>query len=87
MIKSETKDRVARIRFDRLDKKNAITVEMYPMLGNALAAADADPQVRAILLHGTAECFTAGNDVADFLNAPRERGASRRAPSSIRCRT
>jgi enoyl-CoA hydratase/carnithine racemase len=68
---------VARIRFDRIDKKNAITAEMYPMLANALAAADADPQVRAVLLHGTAECFTAGNDVGDFLNrvTPAEAGA------------
>ena len=76
MIRSETKDRVARVRFDRVDKKNAITVEMYAQLGAALAAADADPQARAVLLHGTADCFTAGNDVADFLNAPREPGAS-----------
>jgi enoyl-CoA hydratase/carnithine racemase len=76
LIRSETKDRVACIRFDRLEKKNAITVEMYPMLGNALAAAEADPQVRAVLLHGTAECFTAGNDVGDFLNTPRRPGSS-----------
>ena len=69
-------DRVARIRFDRLDKKNAITVEMYAQLGAALAAADADPKARAVFLHGTADCFTAGNDVADFLNAPRNPGAS-----------
>ena len=68
--------RVARVRFDRIDKKNAITAEMYPMLGNALAAADADPQVRAVLLHGTAECFTAGNDVGDFVNKPRKPGSS-----------
>ncbi|HJT62240.1 MAG TPA: enoyl-CoA hydratase [Burkholderiales bacterium] len=68
MIKSETRERVARIRFDRLDKKNAITAQMYGQLGSALAAADADPQVRAVLLSGSAECFTAGNDVADFLN-------------------
>ena len=34
------------------------------------------PQVRAVLLSGTAECFTAGNDVADFLNAPRQPGSS-----------
>src|SRR5688572_21067653 len=45
---------------------------MYAQLGSALAAADADPQVRAVLLSGSAECFTAGNDVADFLNAPRQ---------------
>lgn len=70
MIKSETRDRVARIRFDRLDKKNAITREMYTQLAAALSAADADDQVRAILLHGTAECFTAGNDVNDFLKGP-----------------
>lgn len=76
MIKSETAGRVARIRFDRLDKKNAITAAMYAMLGSALAAADADPQVRAVLLSGSAECFTAGNDVADFLNAPRQPGSS-----------
>jgi enoyl-CoA hydratase/carnithine racemase len=76
LIKSETAERVARIRFDRLDKKNAITAQMYAQLGSALAAADADPQVRAVLLAGTAECFTAGNDVADFLNAPRQPGSS-----------
>ena len=76
MIRSETTQRVARVRFDRLDKKNAITVEMYAQLGAALAAAEADAQVRAVLLHGSADCFTAGNDVADFLNAPRNPGAS-----------
>jgi enoyl-CoA hydratase/carnithine racemase len=76
LIKSETKDRVARVRFDRLDKKNAITVQMYAQLGAALAAAEADPQVRSVLLHGSADCFTAGNDVADFLKAPRDAGSS-----------
>jgi enoyl-CoA hydratase/carnithine racemase len=76
LIRSETRDSVARVRFDRLDKKNAITVEMYAQLGAALAAADDDAQVRAVLLRGSAECFTAGNDVADFLTAPREPGAS-----------
>ncbi len=70
MIKSETAGSVARIRFERLDKKNAITREMYTQLALALAAADADDSVRAVLLCGTAECFTAGNDVNDFLKGP-----------------
>jgi enoyl-CoA hydratase/carnithine racemase len=64
-------DRVARIRFDRAEKKNAFTGEMYIDLAKALAAADADPHARAILLHGSADCFTAGNDIGDFLK-PRE---------------
>lgn len=70
MIKSETAGSVARIRFERLDKKNAITREMYTQLAQALAAADADDSVRAVLLCGSTECFTAGNDVNDFLKGP-----------------
>ncbi len=70
MIRSETAGRVARVRFDRPGKKNAITAEMYTQLAEALAAADADREVRAILLHGSAECFTAGNDIGDFLERP-----------------
>ena len=70
MIKSEISGRVARIRFDRLDKMNAITRDMYTQLAQALAAADANPEVRVLLLQGTAECFTAGNDINDFLKGP-----------------
>jgi enoyl-CoA hydratase/carnithine racemase len=76
LIRSENRDRIARIRFDRPEKKNAITADMYTQLSDALAKADADPDVRAVLLHGTAECFTAGNDVADFLKrAPGGEGS------------
>jgi enoyl-CoA hydratase/carnithine racemase len=82
LITSETSDRVARIRFDRLDKKNAITAQMYAQLGSALAAADADAQVRVVLLSGSAECFTAGNDVADFLNRAIPAEAGTRQPGS-----
>ena len=70
MIRSETRDRVARIALDRLDKKNALNAEMYAQLGAALAAADRDAQVRAVLLHGAADCFCSGNDVGDFLKRP-----------------
>ena len=40
---------------------------MYRQLGDALAAAADAQDVRAVLLHGTRECFSAGNDLADFL--------------------
>jgi enoyl-CoA hydratase/carnithine racemase len=61
---------VARIELARLEKKNAITTEMYVQLAEALAAADADREVRAVLLHGSRDCFTAGNDLSDFLKRP-----------------
>lgn len=70
MILAKIEDRIARVELARPEKKNALTAEMYKQLAAALAAADADPQARAILLHGTQDCFTAGNDLHDFLNRP-----------------
>ena len=61
MIRSESAAGVARVRFDRLEKKNAITTQMYLQLAEALAAADADASVHAILLHGSADCFTSSS--------------------------
>lgn len=68
----ETKDRITRIELARTDKKNALTGEMYDQMASAIAHADADPQVRCVLIHGTPECFCAGNDISDFVS----RGAS-----------
>ena len=73
MVRAESLDGIARITLDRPDKKNAFTAEMYRQLGAALASADADAAVRAVLLNGTRECFSAGNDLADFLK-PRAAG-------------
>jgi enoyl-CoA hydratase/carnithine racemase len=70
LVLSDVEGRVARIVLNRPDKKNALTAEMYRQLGEALAAADGDARVRALLLHGSAECFTAGNDLGDFLQRP-----------------
>lgn len=69
-IKTEVRDRIARIQLNRLDKKNALTADMYQAMADALRAADADPQVRVVLIHGSAECFCAGNDLKDFLEKP-----------------
>lgn len=66
-VNVDTKDRVLRIELARTDKKNALTQDMYRAMRQALADADADAQVRAILIHGTRDCFTAGNDLKDFL--------------------
>lgn len=63
----EKKDRVLRIEIARTDRRNALTQDMYRAMSQALAEADADAQVRAVLIHGTRDCFTAGNDLKDFL--------------------
>jgi enoyl-CoA hydratase/carnithine racemase len=56
------------LEFNRPARKNAITGAMYQTLADALRATDQDPQVRAILITGQPEIFTAGNDLDDFLN-------------------
>jgi enoyl-CoA hydratase/carnithine racemase len=73
-IQVRTADRITTIRFDRPDKKNAISVEMYAALAGAFEAAAADPAVRAVVLAGSRDCFTAGNDLGDFMRTAQGAG-------------
>lgn len=65
-IKFERLERTFILRIDRPEQKNALTHEMYSRLADGLAEAHNDPEVRAILITGNQECFTAGNDLGDF---------------------
>jgi enoyl-CoA hydratase/carnithine racemase len=59
---------VAAIRFNRPEKKNAITVAMYEAMVDALDDAARDDAIRAVGVFG-GDDFTAGNDLGDFLAA------------------
>lgn len=59
-------DGVMEIRFNRPEKKNALTRAMYEAVSAALLQADADAAIRAVLLTGTGDTFTSGNDIKDF---------------------
>src|SRR5437868_7532884 len=63
----EQADGRMRIRMNRPERRNAITVAMYAALAEAIEAAADDPSVRLITLEGAGEDFTAGNDLADFM--------------------
>ncbi len=65
---------IMEIRLQRPERKNALTHEMYSAMTAALAAADRTPAIRVVLLRGTDDCFTAGNDMVDFLNNPPQGG-------------
>lgn len=70
MIRSESSPTgVRHLRIVRPEKKNALTVEMYAALADALAAANTDG-TRAVVLAGEGGALTAGNDLADFLARP-----------------
>lgn len=70
LIQSSVENRVMTIRFNRPDKKNAILRSMYADAAAALRAAQADGNVRVVILTGAGTCFTAGNDLKDFLEVP-----------------
>lgn len=57
---------VLELRFNRPEKKNAITNAMYGALADAIVAAENDAQVRAVLFAAAGDFFTAGNDIVDF---------------------
>lgn len=62
---------VCEVRFNRPEKRNAITFAMYEALVRALHEAQADQVVRVVLLSGEGAGFSAGNDLQDFLSGPQ----------------
>lgn len=55
------------ITFNRPDKRNALNLQMYTQLTEYLIQGESDNEIRAFMFRGQAQCFTSGNDVADFL--------------------
>ncbi|MFQ2224452.1 enoyl-CoA hydratase-related protein [Aeromonas enteropelogenes] len=64
---AERQDGLLTLTLNRPDKRNALNTELYRQLVSELQQAAADEGVHVLLLQGQAECFTAGNDLADFV--------------------
>lgn len=69
-ITSSLEDGVARIALNRPDRLNSFTVQMHEELAAALDEAEANADVRCILLTGTGRGFCAGQDLSDSAVAP-----------------
>jgi enoyl-CoA hydratase/carnithine racemase len=61
---------VLTLTLDRPDKKNAITTVMYAAMADALEVANKDSGVRVVVITGTGDAFTAGNDLKEFIDIP-----------------
>jgi enoyl-CoA hydratase/carnithine racemase len=57
---------VLEITLNRPEKKNALTGAMYQAVETAFRTADGDPAIRVVLLTGTGDTFSSGNDIKDF---------------------
>ena len=67
IIVAEQQDGLLTLTFNRPDKRNALNTDMYRALTQALRQATQDDAVHVLLIQGQRDCFTAGNDLADFL--------------------
>ncbi len=69
-VVSLRQDRILTLRLNRPERKNALSLAMYSALADLIVAADADVYIRVIVLTGTDDFFTSGNDLTDFMNEP-----------------
>lgn len=60
------KDHIATITLNRPDKRNAFNPELIGGLNTALRIAEADPDVRVLIVTGTGDVFCAGGDVSSM---------------------
>ncbi|MFM6840842.1 MAG: enoyl-CoA hydratase-related protein [Candidatus Planktophila sp.] len=69
-ITSEVQSQVQIIRFNRPEKMNALTRDMYGELARLLNEAAGDFAIRAVVISSVGDHFTAGNDIMDFMSNP-----------------
>ncbi len=67
-ILTDSQAGILRIQINRPEKRNALTFAMYQKMADVLIQADQDDSVRVILITGTENCFSSGNDLFDFRN-------------------
>jgi enoyl-CoA hydratase/carnithine racemase len=75
-------DHVARITLNRPERRNALNRRAYAELESGFRAADADPDVRCIVVTGADPAFCSGDDVREIMVA----GAAERATAPPRVR-
>jgi enoyl-CoA hydratase/carnithine racemase len=66
----EVSDHIATITLNRPERMNTISRAMLSQLTEHLLAADADPDVRVVVLTGTGRAFCAGLDLSEAVRPP-----------------
>jgi enoyl-CoA hydratase/carnithine racemase len=64
---------VATITFNRPDRLNALTFDVYAELRDTVRALDAEPGVRAVVVTGAGKAFCSGGDVHEIIGALLDR--------------
>ena len=78
MLDIETADGVATVTLNRPAARNALSIELRDRIGDALDDLSAREDVRAIVITGTGDVFSAGFDLREFAAARDDRELERR---------
>ncbi|WP_084421188.1 enoyl-CoA hydratase [Henriciella litoralis] len=73
-IKTQLADRILTITINRPERKNALTQAMYGAMADAINDANTNKAIRAIIITGEGDLFTAGNDLTDFASDIARKG-------------
>ena len=72
----DTQGTVRILTLNRPDKRNALNKTLHTELLDALARADADPDIRCVLLAGAGKSFCAGADLAEHHESAKQPAAA-----------
>lgn len=73
----ESKDQILWLKFNRPQKFNAITKDMYSYMTETFEQINSDKSHRAIVLTGTGDYYSSGNDLTNFIHALKNKDGPR----------
>lgn len=85
VVLTERRGAVALLTLNRPERLNAWTDDLEQRYFALLAEADADPDVRAVVITGAGRGFCAGRDMADIERALQAQGTRRDVPEGPPC--
>jgi enoyl-CoA hydratase/carnithine racemase len=78
-IRIERQGGIARVTFDRPEKHNCISIDMWRELGHLFTGFDADEDLRCVVLAGAGgKAFSVGADIAEFPQVRKDAGQARK---------
>lgn len=86
-IRYEVGDHIATLTLDRPERMNTISGPMLDLLGELLVRANADADVRVVILTGTGRAFCAGLDLNSASSGDGIGSSSAASPATIDLRT
>ncbi len=70
-VLTETRDHIAWVTLNRPEAMNALSMQLRADLAAAIRAAEADPEVRVVVVRGAGDrAFCAGADIKEFVEVP-----------------